>query len=149
MKHNRFAAIVILVLAVLTAAAAGIHLATRTPAAEGALRVEQPGGVAHVRLDELELAPVQGAIRNGKGDELTVDGQGALLSVVLERAGVTEFARITVTADDEYSAVVTAEEVFQPDKVYLILENGGMRLVVFGDENSKRNVSDVVSLTVS
>ena len=57
--------------------------------------------------------------------------------------------QVTVTADDEYSAVVTAEELAAPDKVYLIAqEEDGVQLVVFGDSNSKRNVSNVVRVTV-
>ena len=69
---------------------------------------------------------------------------------MLEELGVTDFGKVTVTAEDSYSAVVTAEEVAQPDKVYLMLqERGGAQLVVLGDENSKRNVANVAVLTAS
>ena len=45
---------------------------------------------------------------------------------------------------------MTAEELAAPGKVYLTVETDGtFRLVVFGDSNSKRNVSDVIKLTLS
>ena len=54
-----------------------------------------------------------------------------------------------MTADDAYNAVVTAEEIAEPDRVYLIQQDeGGLRLIVFGDSNSKRSVSNVASLSV-
>ena len=45
--------------------------------------------------------------------------------------------------------MVTAEDVNAPDRVYLIRqEENGMQLIVFGDDNSKRNFSDVERLSI-
>lgn len=137
-------------LVLLTAIAAAIHLATRTDVRSGTLRVEYGDKAVELDVGRLELGPVRGAVRNGKGEELAVDGQGVLLSQVLEQAGVGGYTAVTVTADDEYSAAVTAAEAADPGRVYLLLEgDGSLRLVVFGDENSKRNVSNVKLVSVS
>lgn len=132
-----------------TAAVACFYLATRTAVSEGTVRIEHGSQVLEQSLDELEWISVRGTVRNGKGEEIAVNAQGILLTDVLKAANVGEFSTVTVTADDEYSAKVTPEEINAPGKIYLIQqEGGGIQLIVFGDENSKRNVSDVVRLTV-
>lgn len=150
MKNIKPIYVLIAALVLLTAIAAAIHLATRTDVRSGTLRVEYGGKAMELAVDKLELGPVRGTVRNGKGEELAVDGQGILLSRVLEQAGVVGYTAVTVTADDEYSAAVTAAEAADPGRVYLLLEgDGSLRLVVFGDENSKRNVSNVKLVSVS
>lgn len=150
MKKMSPVKVAILILVLVTATAAAFYLTTRTAVPEGALRVEfADGKAAELSLEELELVSVQGTVVNGKGEERTINAQGILLSDVLREAGVTEYSMVTVTADDEYSARVMAEEIAEPGKVYLIRqEEGSMQLIVFGDENSKRNVSNVVRLSV-
>ena len=149
MKKVEPVKIAVVVLVLITAAVAVFYLTTRPAAPEGALRIENGGQVTELPLERLEFSPVQGTVVNGKGEERTIDAQGVLLSEVLREAGISEFAQVAVTADDAYSAAVTAEEVHEPDRVYLIQqEEGGLRLIVFGDSNSKRSVSDVVSLSV-
>lgn len=84
------------------------------------------------------MSPVTGTVVNGKGEEKQIDAQGVILS---EACG-GEFSTATVTASDEYSAVVKSGE-----DAYLILsDDGSLRLIVFGDENSKRDVKDVVRI---
>ena len=140
----------ILLLILITAAVAAFYLTTRAAVPEGALRVEFAGGkAAELSLEELDLISVRGTVVNAKGEEHAVDAQGILLSDVLRVAGAAGYSMVTVTADDEYSAQVTAEEIADPGKVYLVQqEAGGMQLIVFGDKNSKRNVSSVVRLFV-
>ena len=55
---------------------------------------------------------------------------------------------MTVVSDDSYTADLTAEEVAESGKAYLLLEQPYLRLVVFGDQNSKRRVSNVVQIIV-
>lgn len=149
MKKVEPVKIAIIVLILITAIVAVFYLTTRPTASEGTLRIESGGQVIELSLERLELIPVQGTVVNGKGEERTIDAQGVLLSDVLREAGISEFTEVTVTADDAYNAVVTAEEIAEPDRVYLIQQDeGGLRLIVFGDSNSKRSVSDVVSLSV-
>lgn len=110
-----------------------MHLTTRTPDTEGAVLVN---GQA-VEISGLELSPVTGTVINGKGEEKQIDAQGILLSKLIG----SEFSSATVTASDEYSAVVEKQD---SDNAYLIVtDDGSLRLVVFGDENSKRDVKNV------
>lgn len=141
--------VIIALLILITAVVAVFHFATRTATPEGTLRIEMGQQAVELPLEQLTLVPVQGSVRNGKGEERTIDAMGISLDHVLRQAGVTDFSEVTVTAGDEYSAVVTAEEVNTSGKVYLIeQEEKKMQLIVFGDDNSKRNVSDVARLSV-
>ncbi len=150
MKKIKSINIIIAALVLLTVIATAVHFATRTDVPEGALRVEYGGKAVELDVGKLELKPVQGTVRNGKGEEKTVAGQGIELGQLLEQAGAGDYTTVTVTADDEYGAQLTAEETAQPNKVYLLLEDdSSLRLVVFGDENSKRNVSNVKLVSVS
>ena len=67
---------------------------------------------------------------------------------LLSQTGITDYQKVLVVADDAYSAEVTAEEIAAPGQVYLMRQEDGIRLVVFGDSNSKRNVTNVVRLEV-
>lgn len=150
MKKMDPAKVIVLILVLVTAAVAVFYLTTRTAVSEGALRVEFVGGQAkELSLESLELVSVQGTVVNGKGEARAINAQGILLSDVLREVGAGEYSMVTAAADDEYSAQVSAEEIAAPDKVYLIQqEEGGMQLIVFGDKNSKRNVTNVVRLSV-
>ena len=149
MKKAEPVKIGIIVLILITAIVAIFYLTTRPAAPEGTLRIEDGGQVMELPLERLKFISVRGTVVNGKGEERTIDAQGVLLSEVLREAGISGFAEVTVTADDAYNAVVTAEEIAEPDRVYLIQQDeGGLRLIVFGDSNSKRSVSDVASLSV-
>ena len=149
MKKAEPVKIAIIVLVLITAAVAIFYLTTRPAALEGTLRIENGGQVIELPLERLKLIHVRGSVVNGKGEARTIDAQGVLLSEILREAGIEEFSEVTATADDAYNAVVTAEEIAASDRVYLIQQDeGGLRLIVFGDSNSKRGVSDVVSLSV-
>ena len=150
MKRNRVILLVVIALVAVTALAAVIHLNTRVSVPEGVLLVETADHTEEIVWDRLELTSVQGTLVNGKGEERTVDAQGILLRDVLEYTGVSVETEVTVIAEDEYSASVTAEEIETEGQVYLTAsEDGGIQMVVFGDSNSKRNVSGVVRLVVS
>lgn len=137
-------------LLVITAVLAAAHLTSREEVPAGAVSVQWSGGKALVSLGEMELFPVQGTVVNGRGEEKTVDASGVLLSAVLERAGAGGYETVAVTAADEYSARLSADEIGEPDRVYLTVEqDGSLRLVVFGDADSKRQVSGVERLTLS
>ena len=101
-------------------------------------------------MDRIEAQPIQGERKNGKGEVLTVSGQGFPLAELVKAAGfdLTHVAQAEVTSNDGYYATVTGDEL-AGDNVFLLLqEERGARLVVFGDENSKRSVSNVTAVTL-
>lgn len=146
---NKKILLAILALVIITAVLAVIHLGNAPQVDEGDLLILQGTTQHYVTIDEQLLVPVTGTLVNGKGDQIPVDALGLPLLEVLRLAGIENIPAVTVTARDEYSAEVTAEEIVTEGKVYLTVEaDGTFRLVVFGDKNSKRNVSDVIKLTI-
>lgn len=146
MKRNRIVILVIFLLAVAVAVAAVVRLGTHTPAAQGTVRVDTGSGVVEVELGELTCQRVRGQMKTGKGEVREIDAQGFPLRALLTAAGVDPetWPGAEVAAGDGYYATVRREELMEEGKVFLIAqEEGGVRLIVFGDENSKRNVSDV------
>lgn len=120
---------------VLTALFAVVHLTTRTQDVEGAILVNGK----QVELSSLDYENVTGTVVNGKGEQKQIDAQG----VPLEAICSSDFETATITASDEYSARVSADEL---DNAYIIIDEDTPRLIVFGDENSKRDVKNVVRI---
>lgn len=150
MKKNHKSIILIAVLLLATVGAALLHLTNRTDVPEGILLVETDGIKIKISTAELTTKPVAGTIINGKGEEIVIDSPGVPLTELLSVAGVSAKNEVRIIADDEYSVVVTAVELAGTDRVFLLIEEGERpRLVVFGDPNSKRNVSGVIRLVVS
>jgi len=149
MKKHR-AIIFIVILVIITGIIAMIHLHTREEVPEGAIEVSLGEETYVVDIQELSYEQVTGTRVNGKGEEKTVEASGILLKNVLEGVGITEYGKISVVADDSYSAEITAEEMENAVEAYLIQEEGEsrLRLIVFGDKDSKRSVSNVVQIIV-
>lgn len=151
-KNSKIVIAVIAVLIALTAVLAIVHSATRTEVPDGALLVSCGGENKYVALNSLDTVPVQGSVVNGKGEKSDIDTQGVPLADVIKDAGFdpSGAAAVKVTADDEFSAELSGDELNEEGKAYLVGENdGSMRLVVFGDSNAKRNVRNVVSVDIS
>ena len=148
MKTNKVKVFVI-VLAVLAAAAAVLHLNTRKVVAEGTLSVTVKGAETTLDISGFAYKQVTGNRMNGKGETIQIDAQGVALKEVLAMAKAADYETGTIHSDDSYSAVVTAEEVEDGTKAFLIVgDENELRLVVFGDTNSKRSVSNVVQVVV-
>ena len=140
MKQKKLILIILAALLLLTAALAILHLSTRDKVPEGALMVTFDGKTSYVEVDKLPLTEVFGTVTNGKGEEKTIEGQGVPLFSILDG----EFQTATVSAADEYTATVGAED---GENAFLILsDDGSVRLVVFGDTNAKRDVKQVVKV---
>lgn len=143
MKGKKWVLDLLCVLVLLTGVLAAVHLHTRQAPPEGAVLLTREGQTRTVCLAEEDLAPVSGTVVNGKGETRTIDAMGLPLSALTGTEGVFQ---VTVTADDEYSARIGAEEL---DRAYLIqTEEGSARLIVFGDENAKRDVKGVATILV-
>ncbi len=105
-------------------------------------------GETKIAWDELTLVPVQGTTINGRGEEKAIDAEGVALQSLMDLAGIEALERITVVAGDAYQAEVSADELAEEGKVFLIRSEDGLRLIVFGDEDSRRIVRDVVQVIV-
>ena len=128
--------------------AAWFHLTSREEAAEGTLQITVSGNTQTIELAALDYAPVSGVRVNGKGETISVEGRGILVKDLLASTKIASYSKVTVVSDDSYTAELTAEEVAEDGKAWLLLEQPYLRLVVFGDQNSKRSVSNVVQIIV-
>lgn len=147
MKTHK-ALLLILVLVIITGIAAWFHLASREEVAEGTLQITVSGNTQTIELAALDYAPVSGVRVNGKGETISVEGRGILVKDLLASTKIASYSKVTVVSDDSYTAELTAEEVAEDGKAWLLLEQPYLRLVVFGDQNSKRSVSNVVQIIV-
>lgn len=148
MKKSKLTIIIIGILVVLTAVLAVIHLTTRQQEQEGALQVVYGGKTVAIAIEDLKpVAQVDGTVTNNAGEEKKISGPGILVSDVLKLAGV-EGGAVKVASVDEYVVTLTAEEVAEEGKAWLMIEEDSLRLIVFGDQGAKRNVKNVVRLTV-
>ena len=138
----------ILLLVILTGIAAWFHLSSREEVAEGTLQVTIDNRKQTVKLAALNYEPVSGVRVNGKGESIPVEGEGISVKALLESQNVASYSKVTAVSDDSYTAELTAEEVAEEGKAYLLLDGAYLRLVVFGDQNSKRSVSNVVQIIV-
>lgn len=147
MKTHK-ALLLILVLVMITGIAAWFHLTSREEAAEGTLQITVSGNTQTIEMAALDYVPVSGVRVNGKGETISVEGRGILVKDLLASTKIASYSKVTVVSDDSYTAELTAEEVAEDGKAWLLLEQPYLRLVVFGDQNSKRSVSNVVQIIV-
>lgn len=146
---NRKIMLAVIALVIVTAIVAVVHLGSVPQVPENEILVQQGTEEKYVSVREEAMVAVTGTLVNGKGDQIPVDAMGLSLADVIELSGIDDYDVVTVTARDEYRVEVTAEEIHTENKVYLTVDTDGtFRLVVFGDSNSKRNVSDVIKLTI-
>ena len=147
MKSNKIK-ILSVILVVFMIIFAVMHLNSREEVPENALQISAGDQTYLVDISKLEYEQVTGTRVNGKGEEISVEGQGILLKDILEQEKISDFYKVTVVADDSYQVDLTAEEINEDGKVYFLYEEEELRLIVFGDENSKRSVSNVVQIMV-
>lgn len=141
--------ILLAVALLITCVVAAIHLSTRTDVETGSLQIMMPSKTVTVKLSELDLQPVEGQIVNGKGEVSGVTAMGISMEDLLSGAGAADYQTVRVFAGDEYMAELSAAEIHGERDVYLIQEEDMIRLIVFGDRNSKRNVSNAARVEVS
>ena len=137
------------ILFLFTGIAAVVHLGTRQEVPENALKVTVGDKEYLIDIEKLEYKHVEGIRVNGKGEEIPVEGQGVRLQEVLEDVDITKYSVVSAISDDSYSASLSVEEVLDAEKAFLLCqEEEGLRMVVFGDENSKRSVSNIVQIII-
>ena len=143
MKSGRVRWIILTVLVLLTAALTVLYLNTREKIPADTVLVTQGGERRYIAAADLARQTVKGNVVNAKGEVRQIDARGMRLADLAEGAA---FSEIFAVSDDEYSARITPEDA---DNAYLILrDDGTVRLIVFGDENAKRDVKNVVRITI-
>lgn len=149
MSSKKRIGLVLLVCMVLVGLFAVIHNSTRVKVPENSIAVVVGEAVEYIDIDKLELTKVSGQTFNKKGETKDISGQGILLRDVLSKIELSDCKNILVSADDEYSAELDIKEVMEDDTAYLIIDDNEARLYVFDNTNSRRNVSNVVKITVN
>lgn len=124
--------IIISALAALTAVFAILHLNGRAADEKDTVLINGE----RVSISELAVSEVKGEIVNGKGGKSEICAEGISLSEFFD-------CDLTVKAVDSYTAGISKDEL---DKAYLIKDGDMIRLVVFGDTDSKRNVKNVAEV---
>ncbi len=132
----------------ITAAMILINFALKEGVPENTIKITTSQESILVDLENLEYQLVEGLRINGKGEEKKVSGQGILVRELLEENRINSCSAIKVISSDSYAAELLEEEIWEEEKAYLLYEEKELRLVVFGDKNSKRSVSDVVEIMV-
>lgn len=140
--------ILFIIVVVFTIIFAVLHLSSREEVPEHVLQIHAEDETYLVDITKLDYEQVTGTRINGKGEEIPIEGQGILLKEILEQQNISGFSKVTILADDSYKVDITEEEINEDGKVYVLYEESSLRLVVFGDENSKRSVSNVVQIMV-
>lgn len=136
--------IFITVLLAITGIVAFAHLSTREEVPENGIQVTVGEEKVILNIEKLSYEEVTGTYVTGKGEEREVNSPGILVKDVLSEAGVENYTIVSVVADDSYSVEITDED----SEAYLIREEESLRLIVFGDKDSKRNVKNVVEIIV-
>ena len=145
---NKKLVIIAAVLVLVAVIAAAVHFMTAPKAAEGDVILTYGGKTTGITLADLELTDVNGVRVNCKGEEIEVNGKGIFVKDLLHEYGVADFTKISVVSEDSYVAEIENAEVQEEGKAYILVEEGEARLVVFGDTNSKRSVSNVKQIVV-
>lgn len=135
-------AVVILILAGVTVFAARTYQGELADVPEGQIVLATDGAEKIIRFSDMKLSDMSGDMKNGKGETKHIEGKGVLIADVV---GKTDFSEAVVIADDAYRAVVTPEDL---ENAWMLVNEEGARLVVFGDDNAKRDVKNVVRIEV-
>lgn len=131
-----------------------LHLNSREDVPEYALQIQTGDETYLTDITKLDYKQVTGIRVNGKGEEIPIKGQGILLKEILQQENISGFCKVTIVAKDSYKVDVTADEINEDGKVYFLYEEdeenkeASLRLVVFGDKDSKRSVSNVVQIMI-
>lgn len=150
----------VILLLVVTGIVATVHLSAQEDISCMVIRQEE--WQLAVSFEELDAYAFSGELTDGKGDTTVHEYTGILLRELLEKKGIdiAGIQTVTVTSADQYSAVFTAEEILQEDRVYVAvtadgakiegIEQGsaGVQVIVFHDTNSRRCVRHAQIITL-
>lgn len=150
MRNSRLLPILFISLTVLVAVCAAWNLYTQPDTRPGTVLVRQNGQTCELKLSMLSPAALHFDVTDAKGEVRIIDAPGVSLGDALRTAGIStaEIKSVTVTAADAYSATVSGDEI-RANATWLILQDdGGFRLLIPDDPDSRRNVSSVQSIDI-
>ena len=145
---SRKVIILLVTFVIITAVLAMYYLNHRDKTKDGFVKLVVNEKIHTIDLSKLEYNQVVGTRMNGKGEEIEVDAPGIALKELFNEFHVKEYSKVLVVSDDAYQAEIEKNEINKSDTVYFLYEENQLRLVVFGDTNSKRSVSNVVQIIV-
>lgn len=137
-----------IVLLVLTGLFGFLYLNSREDIPENSISMVYKDKTYLVDIEKLEYKRISGIRVNGKGEQIKINGEGIELKDLFVYEEIAGYSKVTLEADDSYSAKVSVEEINESNKVSLLKEENTLRLVVFGDKNSKRSVSNIVRIII-
>ena len=156
MKNKKLIIAIACIIIVALTVALGLYIRAQQTANEtkGGITLNVNGKTIVVSLDKLNQVAFEGETVNGKGDRSTHAYRGVELKKLLasNSVDVAKVTAVTASSADQYTAELTGDEIRDDDRVYVVIEldgkpvNGidegtqGAQLVVFGDQNSRRNV---------
>ena len=149
---NRTRALIMLLaaLAIIVGVFAVIHFTSRDVIPEGALAVHNGDSTRYVNLGLLDRTEVKGETADDAGSPVEIDALGVQLQDVLAAAKVNPqtVTAVTVTAENG-TAEITGAELRETGKVFLYAaEHDAAALVVFGDADGARHLTNVTALEV-
>ncbi|MBQ9826002.1 MAG: hypothetical protein IJM61_02315 [Firmicutes bacterium] len=137
--------IILAVLVVLAAVLAVIISKNQPQKAVSEVIIVQNGKQTKVDLGKLDLTDVKATVTRANGKTLEIDAKGLELRKLLEK--YSGYTTLTVSAEDNYTAEIKADELQTEKNVYLIIgEENKPRLVVLSDSNAKRDVKNVLTI---
>ena len=139
---------IISILLAVTAIIASVYAFSRPKIESGSILLTTPSGDITINFSELTLSKVEGETVNKKGETKKISTTGFPVSDIPSLAGITEYSELSVFSDDEYHADILKDELAKSDRAWLVREDDSIRLVVFGDSDSKRNVKNVVRIEI-
>ena len=139
---------VISVLLVLTAILSVFYLRSRNNVKPGSILVQSKDKSVTIQLSDMDMKHVNGTITNKKGETKEFDSEGILLTDIPSLLPADDYTKITVISDDEYKAELDRNELGGSVEAWLIQNDESVRLVVFGDKDSKRDVKNVVRVEI-
>ena len=137
--------IILAVLVVLAAVLAVIVSRNQPQKAVSEVIIVQNGKHTKVDLGKLDLTDVKATVTRANGKTLEIDAKGLEMRKLLEK--YSGYTTLTVSAEDNYTAEIKADELQTEKNVYLIIgEENKPRLVVLSDSNAKRDVKNVLTI---
>lgn len=131
MKMHKLTAILSLMLAV--------ALLAGCAAAKGSVKVRQGNALSKtVDLSTIATEHVQGVSLDADGNQVSVEGEGILVSDVLQAGAIESswIGEVSVQSRDKSTAEVTGSELNMADKAYLMeQEDGTWSLVILGEKD--------------